>query len=402
MTMPDTPTAAPLDNERARLRGAGYTDAEISHILTQREIGASPQPAGASHGVMSNVLSSIVAVASHARLLIPSFRKNVATMFDGAAAASSRAGAAALFVVKAVVVLVLGFAAWQEWQQHIISATAIADAQVRKIRAEECSARSKAILDTVPMGKLGEAYQQLEKDCDPTYAQRTAACSAKFKTLLDSVSTQSADEFKAKIEEHKKTCTITDADREVARVKFADFESQRKQRAAEVLSMVQDGLKAKEAFEAGRYDEAFKVERANASATQAFEIQTSGKAGDLTASGLSRLSWYALFARQYATALDAAERSIKIKPGNLVPETNRAHALMILGRTTEAKTIYLAHKGEPLNGKKWEEVITDDFAQLRKAGFASPLMTEIEAAFKGPAASTSSGCPILNGKPLCV
>jgi predicted Zn-dependent protease len=250
------------------------------------------------------------------------------------------------------------------------------------------------------MGKLGEAYAQLEKDCDPTYAQRTAACSAKFKTLLDSVAAVSADEFKAKVEEHKKTCAITDADREAARVKFADFESQRKQKAAEVLSMVQDSLKAKEAFEAGRYDEAFKVERADASATEAFEIKASGKPGDLTASALIELSWYALFARQYATALDAAERSTKLKPDDLVPETNRAHALMLLGRITEAKTIYLAHKGEPLNGKTWEQIIADDFARLRKAGITHPFMDEVEAALKPRVATPPTRCP--EGKPLCV
>ena len=184
--------------------------------------------------------------------------------------------------------------------------------------------------------------------------------------------------------------------------KFAALDEEKKQRIAAVTTIMLDTAKAKEAFEAGRYDEAFKVARANASAAQAFEIQTSGKAGDLTASGLSRLSWYALFARQYATALDAAERSIKLKPDDLEPETNRAHALMFLGRATEAKTIYVAHKGEPLNGKKWEEVIADDFVQLRKVGIESPLMAEIEAAFKAPAASASSGCPIINGKPLCV
>jgi len=98
---------------------------------------------------------------------------------------------------------------------------------------------------------------------------------------------------------------------------------------------------------------------------------------------LTQLSWYALFARHYAEALDAAERSIKLKT-SLVPETNRAHALMMLGRAAEAKSIYLAHKGEPLNGKKWEEIIADDFAKLRKAGIESPLMAEIETAFKPP------------------
>jgi hypothetical protein len=391
----------PLDAEREQLRKVGYSEAEISQILIARAVNNTQQSAGAvGQGVMSNTLSSIVAVASHARLLIPTFRKDVATMFDGAAAASSRAGAAASLVVKAVVVLVLGFAAWQEWNQHIISATAIADAQVRKTRAEECSARSKAILDTVPMNKLGEAYGQLEKDCDPTYAQRTAACTAKFKAILDLVSTSSTDEIKAKIEAHKKECAITDADREAAKAKFAALDEEKKQRIAAVTTIMLDTAKAKEAFEAGRYDEAFKVARANASAAQAFEIQTSGKAGDLTASGLSRLSWYALFARQYATALDAAERSIKLKPDDLEPETNRAHALMFLGRATEAKTIYVAHKGEPLNGKKWEEVIADDFAQLRKAGITHPFMDEAEAALKPRVASPPTRCP--DGKPLCV
>lgn len=58
--------------------------------------------------------------------------------------------------------------------------------------------------------------------------------------------------------------------------------------------------------------------------------------------------------------------------------------MMLLGRTVEAKAIYLAHKGEPLQGKTWEQVIADDFAKLRKAGIESPLMAEIEAAFKPP------------------
>src|ERR1700680_3627223 len=121
---PDTPAAAPLDAERTRLRSAGYTDAEITHILTQREIGASPQQsAGSGQGVMSNVLSSIVAVASHARTVIPTFRKDVATVVDSSATASARAGATASLAVKAIVILVLGYAAWQEWRQHIIYAT---------------------------------------------------------------------------------------------------------------------------------------------------------------------------------------------------------------------------------------------------------------------------------------
>jgi hypothetical protein len=384
------PAATPLDTEREALRKAGYTEAEVSQILIARA--ASQQPAGAAtgQGVLSNVLSSILGVASHARALIPTFRTDVMTVFDGAATASARAGATASLAVKAIVVLVLGYAAWQEWNQHIISATEIAQSQARKIRAEECSARMKAIVDTVPVNQINAAAEIVQRDCDPTYAQRTAACSAKFNAILDSFATLSTDEFKAKVEEHKQTCVITDADRQGATAKIAAIEDQRKQRVAEITSMVQDTLKAKTEFDAGHYEEAFKIDSANASATEAFETKTKNKPGDLTADSFGSLSWYALFAHHYAEALDAAERSIKLKP-NLVAETNRAHALMMLGRTADAKAIYLAHKGEPLNGKKWEEVVADDFAQLRKAGIESPLMAEIETAFKPPPAATPPG-----------
>jgi uncharacterized protein (DUF697 family) len=136
------PAATPLDAEREQLRKAGYTDAEISQILVTR---ASQQPAGApGQGVMSNVLSSIVAVGSHARGLIPTFRKDVMTVFDGAATASARAGATASLAVKAVVILVLGYAAWQEWNQHIASATTIAAENARKAKAEATEAEIKA------------------------------------------------------------------------------------------------------------------------------------------------------------------------------------------------------------------------------------------------------------------
>ena len=127
-----------LDAERARLRSAGYTDAEISQIMIAR---ASQQPAAASQGALSNALSSIVAVAGHARAAIPTFRNDVATVFDASATVSARAGATASLAVKAIVILVLSYAAWQEWRQNRIYATETAASQARKIRAEECSAR---------------------------------------------------------------------------------------------------------------------------------------------------------------------------------------------------------------------------------------------------------------------
>lgn len=134
----DKPAPSPLDAERTRLRKDGYTDAEISQILIARASGGSPQSIGAGgQGVLSNVLSSLMAVWTHARAALPSVRKDVATIFDGAAPTPARAGASASLAVKAVVIAVLGYAAWQEWNQHIISNTekVAADAQRAKVEA---------------------------------------------------------------------------------------------------------------------------------------------------------------------------------------------------------------------------------------------------------------------------
>jgi hypothetical protein len=130
-----------LDAERARLRGAGYTDAEVSQILISR---ASQQPAAAGQGALSNALSSIVAVVGHARALIPTLRKDVATVFDGGATAPERAGATASLAVRAVVVLVLGYAAWQEWQIHIVYQTQIQRNQAAITAAQSATANTRA------------------------------------------------------------------------------------------------------------------------------------------------------------------------------------------------------------------------------------------------------------------
>ena len=143
----DRPASSPLDSERARLRQDGYTDAEISQILIARVAGVPPLPttSSASPGVLSQAISSLVALWTYARGTVFSIRSDVAAMFDGKAPASVRAGATASLAVKAVVIAVLGYAAAQEWNQHIISAPAIADAQARKTQAEAETARQTSL-----------------------------------------------------------------------------------------------------------------------------------------------------------------------------------------------------------------------------------------------------------------
>ena len=100
-------------------------------------------------------------------------------------------------------------------------------------------------------------------------------------------------------------------------------------------------------------------------------------------SGIGGLAFQLLSARDFKTALEAADQAISLKPDQIWLYTNRAHALMFLGRTDEARALYLKYRGQKnvSGGKVWEAVILDDFTQLRKAGLTNPLMDEIEKLF---------------------
>jgi hypothetical protein len=53
---------------------------------------------------------------------------------------------------------------------------------------------------------------------------------------------------------------------------------------------------------------------------------------------------------------------------------------MLVGRVDEARTIYLRYRGaRNVSGERsWETSVLEDFAEMRKAGIAHPLMDEIE------------------------
>ena len=88
-----------------------------------------------------------------------------------------------------------------------------------------------------------------------------------------------------------------------------------------------------------------------------------------------------MVAKEFTKALTIAERVHTLLPDDLAIETNRAHALMFLGLGEKASALYLAHKGKPvsmLDGKLWERVIVEDFAEFRKAGLTHPMMADIE------------------------
>src|SRR5262245_50776190 len=141
-------------------------------------------------------------------------------------------------------------------------------------------------------------------------------------------------------------------------------------------------LSITEAAGAGRYAEALQLQEGLAEQMEVVETKREGKPGNETADALHEVAWRALFAREFMKALTAADRAHALLPGSLPIETNRAHALMFLGREGESKTLYFTYKGRPISGqdgKPWEQVIVDDFAQLRQAGLTHPMMAEIES-----------------------
>ncbi len=142
-------------------------------------------------------------------------------------------------------------------------------------------------------------------------------------------------------------------------------------------------LPASEAFAAKDYAKAATLQADLAQAAEKTEMEQNGKAGPGTASAQGNLSFYRIFVKDFEGALAAADKALFIQPDNLMPATNRAHALMFLGRARQARALYLKYKGQRIaeGGDLWEEAILKDFAEFEKASLTHPQMDEIRAAF---------------------
>ena len=381
-----TSRATPLDAEREKLHATGYTESEISQILISRATGASSASAGP--GTMSNVIGSFVAVAGYAAGLFLGFRADATTLFDAGAKSGARVAAALALTFKLVVIGVLGYGAWQEWRQHIISATEIAKSQARKIRAEECSARMKMIVDTIAPANWGPAMEGYNKDCDPTYAARAKACDKRFQAILDDMDKLSIDDFKARVESHKADCDITPEQRDEAARKIDEVKAQHDAKVKEVTPDLLRGVNEEQAansdHKAGNYASAFAHAQNYLSIVEAVETKIKSGPGKLTAGACVGLSWHALFVKKFADAASFADRAVQLDPPEVIALINKAHALMFLGRTDEARALYLAHRGEKIDDKRtWEDGVTGDFAELRKAGLSDPLIDEVTRDLSG-------------------
>ena len=135
------------------------------------------------------------------------------------------------------------------------------------------------------------------------------------------------------------------------------------------------------------YDQALRLRRTLVGDIEADETRADGKPGMRTASALGTLSWGALEARDFALALASIERAIDLEPDQLWLKTNRAHALMMLGRLDEASGLYIAYRDEHIytdgDTTTWRRAVLDDLRLLQLAGLSSPLMAKVQAALHG-------------------
>jgi len=137
---------------------------------------------------------------------------------------------------------------------------------------------------------------------------------------------------------------------------------------------------ARAAFDAGEYAKAATAQARLVEAQEKAERAAAGRPGAQTATALLELSWYRLFAHDFKGSLAASDRAIAAQPDLLPVIMNRAHALMFLGRSWEARTLYARYKGLDVKGYgQWEAVVLDDFKEFEKRGLKNPQIAEIKA-----------------------
>ncbi len=134
------------------------------------------------------------------------------------------------------------------------------------------------------------------------------------------------------------------------------------------------------AFEAGEYSKAAAGMARLVEAREKAERAATGRPGPQTATALLELSWFRLFAHDFKGSLAASERAIATQPDLLPAVMNRAHALMFLGRSWEARALHARYKGQDVKGYgQWEAVVLDDFKEFGKRGLKNPQIAEIKA-----------------------
>ena len=137
-------------------------------------------------------------------------------------------------------------------------------------------------------------------------------------------------------------------------------------------------------LEEGKLDEALKVYRRRIEISQAKLVH--GRVNlqaiedrQIAVERISDIAFSFALRGEFQKAIAVGDEAIAVLPNSVWPNLRRAHALMLLNRPDEARTLYRHFSiGKATPELTWRDIIRDDFSVLRNAGLAHPLMTEIE------------------------
>ena len=136
--------------------------------------------------------------------------------------------------------------------------------------------------------------------------------------------------------------------------------------------------------EEGKFDEALDVycKRIEISQAKLINGRVNLQAIEDRQSAIERMSDLAfafMLQRDFQKSIAVADKAIGVLPNSTSPNLRRAHALMLLNRTDEARTLY--HRfgvGKATPELTWHDIVRQDFVAMRNAGLCHALMAEIE------------------------
>lgn len=98
-------------------------------------------------------------------------------------------------------------------------------------------------------------------------------------------------------------------------------------------------------------------------------------------SAYGTVAWLEVLNNHPREAIDNANEALRLAkqgPGSAWIRGNLAHGYLLNNQSDRARDIYLASRGENVNGDNFEVSVFGDFAVLRRLGITSPQMEEIE------------------------
>src|SRR6185436_12579817 len=98
---------------------------------------------------------------------------------------------------------------------------------------------------------------------------------------------------------------------------------------------------------------------------------------DLRVSLYGNLSYGLLFERRFQESAQYARMGLALDPGAIWIKSNLAHSLLLSNQVSQASSIYDGYAGRTVLGKRWEQIILEDFDALKAGGITNANMDAV-------------------------